>query len=160
MDIANALTQREIVSGAEGECYITLGSDRYLFASVTKLEAKAEKQKKEVKVLGRRTPVNKSSSLKLTGSCTMHYNQSVLRKFMLQYKNTGVDTYAEIQVTNEDPSTYLGRQTIVLIGVNFDEVILAKLDIESDDSLTEDMNFTFEDFEMPESFAEINSMKA
>ena len=60
-----------------------------------------------------------------------------------------------MQITNEDPTTVVGRQTIVLMGCNIDGGILAKFDADGD-YLEEEMNFTFEDFSMPESFAAMN----
>ena len=73
---------------------------------------------------------------------------------MLDYKNTGQDTYFEIQVTNEDPTSDVGRQTIILKDCNIDGGILAKFDADAD-YLDEDMDFTFEDFSMPESFSNL-----
>jgi hypothetical protein len=142
----------DIVSGASGEVYATIGGRRHNFANVISLEAKAEKTKTEVPMLGRRNKANKATGLKYTGSATFHYNSSVLRELAYEYKATGKDTYFEIQVTNEDGTTELGRQTTVLQGVNLDSVVLAKIDASSDDYLSEDLDFTFEDFELPEKF--------
>ena len=44
---------------------------------------------------------------------------------------------------------------MMLLGVNLDSVLLAKLDGDSDDPLEEDVNFTFEDFEILESFQKL-----
>ena len=58
-----------------------------------------------------------------------------------------------MQITNEDlTASDVGRQSIILYDCNFDSVILAAFDADSDDSLTEDMDFTAERFEMPEKF--------
>lgn len=46
-------------------------------------------------------------------SGTAHYNQSVLRQALLDYKNTGEDVYFEMQITNDDPTSDAGRQTII-----------------------------------------------
>jgi hypothetical protein len=149
---------REIVSGAEAECFISIGSRRYNFANAKSLEAKVTKTKTKLPILGKRAKANKTSGLEYTGSTTLYYNTSVLREAIYHYKKTGEDLYAEIQVTNEDPTTNIGRQTVQLLGVNFDSVVLAKFDITTDDPLDEEVEFTFEDFEMPEKFALLQSM--
>ena len=41
-----------------------------------------------------------------------------------------------------------GKQSVLLIGCNLDSVVLAKLDGDSDDPLDEDVDFTFEDFDI------------
>ena len=73
---------------------------------------------------------------------------------MLDYKDSGQDTYFEVQISNEDPTSSVGRQTIILQDCNIDGGILAKFDADAE-YLDEDMDFTFDDFSMPESFAEL-----
>jgi hypothetical protein len=152
------INRYDLVSGAEAECYVTIGDNRYNFASAKSLEATVEKTKKNVPVLGRRPGVNMTTGLKYTGKMTVYYNTSILRVMMYHYKVTGEDLYAQIDVTNDDPTTNIGRQAVTLTGVNFNSVILAKFDITSDDPLDEDVEFTFEDFEIPDKFALLQSM--
>ncbi|MDR1292280.1 MAG: phage tail tube protein [Clostridiales Family XIII bacterium] len=156
--MAKTMDVHEIVSGAEAECFITIAGRRYNFANAKSLEATVEKTKTQLPILGKRSKANKTTSLEYKGSATLYYNTSVLREAMYTYKMTGVDLYAEVQVTNYDPTTNIGRQTVTLLGVNFNSVVLAKFDIDSDDALSEDVEFTFEDFEMPEKFALLQSM--
>jgi hypothetical protein len=74
-----------------------------------------------------------------------------------KYKETGQDLYFDIQVVNDDPSSAAGRQSCTLVGVNLDGGILAKFDADGD-YLSEDISFTFEDFEFPESFGMLSGM--
>ena len=115
------------------------------------LEAKFEKTKSEVPILGKTGKGNKATGWKGTGTATFHYNTSIFRQMMLDYKNTGQDTYFEIQITNEDPTSAVGRQTIILQDCNIDGGVLAKFDADGE-YLDEEMDFTFEDFSMPEAF--------
>ena len=85
------------------------------------------------------------------GLASVIIGTSIFRKMMLDYKRTGRDTYFDIQITNEDPTSSAGRQTIILEDCNIDGGILAKFDADSE-YLDEDMDFTFEDFSMPEKF--------
>lgn len=145
----------DTISASLAECFITIGSRRYNFMQAIKVEAKFEKTKTEVPILGKTGKGNKATGWKGTGSATFHYNQSVFRQMMLDYKETGEDIYFDMQITNEDPTSTVGKQTIILIDCNIDGGILAKFDADAE-YLDEDMDFTFEDFSMPESFKELN----
>lgn len=149
----NAVTMfaGDAVTAALAECYITIGDNRYNFMQAINLEAKFEKAKAEIPILGKPGKGNKSNGWKGTGKATFHYNQSVFRKMMMDYKNTGKDTYFDIQIINEDPTSAVGKQEIMLLDCNINGGILAKFDADSQ-YLDEDMDFTFEDFSMPEEF--------
>lgn len=145
---------KDTISAALAECFITIGKRRYNFMQAISLEATFEKTKTEVPILGKTGKGNKSTGWKGSGSATFHYNTSIFRQMMLDYKNNGQDIYFDIQITNEDPTSSVGRQTIVLIDCNINGGTLAKFDADSE-YLDEDMDFTFEDFTMPESFANL-----
>lgn len=148
---------KDTVSAKLAECFVTIGSNRYNFMQAINLEAKFEKIKTEVPILGQTGKGNKSVGWKGTGSATFHYSTSLFRQMMLDFKNSGQDVYFEIQITNEDPTSAVGRQTIVLVDCNIDGGILAKFDADAE-YLDEDMDFTFEDFRMPESFKLLDGM--
>lgn len=145
---------KDTLSASLAECFITVGTRRYNFMQAINVEAKFEKTKTEVPILGKTGKGNKATGWKGTGSATAHYNTSIFRQMMLDYKNTGEDTYFEMQITNEDPTSGAGRQTIVLMDCNIDGGILAKFDADAE-YLDEDFDFTFEDFTMPETFADL-----
>ena len=145
---------KDAIFAALAECYITIGTRRYKFMQAINLEAKFEKNKTEVPSLGKTGKGNKASGWKGTGSATFHYNTSIFRQMMLQYKDTGEDIYFEIQISNEDKGSAVGRQTIILMDCNIDGGILAKFDADGE-YLDEDVDFTFEDFKMPEAFKDL-----
>lgn len=149
------LKAKDTIAAALAECFVTIGARRYNFMQAIRLEASFEKTKTEVPILGKTGKGNKATGWKGTGSATFHYNTSIFRQMMLDYKNSGEDVYFDIQITNEDPTSGVGRQTIILQDCNIDGGILAKFDADAE-YLDEDMDFTFEDFSMPESFADLN----
>ncbi len=153
------MNARDSLSAKLAECFVTIDGNRYHFMQAIKLSAKMEKKKTEVPILGRTGYGNKSVGWKGSGSATFHYNTSIFRQLMLRFKNTGEDVYFDIQITNDDPSSSVGRQTIVLTGCNIDGGILAKFDADSDDALEEELEFTFEDFSMPEKFRMLDGMR-
>jgi hypothetical protein len=148
---------KDTLSAKLAECFLTIGGRRYNFMQMINFEANIEKNKTVVPILGRTGQANKSTGWTGTFSATMHYNQSVLRQMLADYKDTGADTYFDIQVTNEDPTSAAGRQTIIFVDCNIDGGVLAKFDADGE-YLDEEIEGTFEDFKMPEKFALINGM--
>lgn len=149
---------KDTLCASLAECFITIKGNRYNFMQAINVEVRIEKTKVEVPILGRTGKGNKSTGWKGTGSATFHYNTSIIRELLEDYKNTGLDTYFEMQITNEDPTTSVGRQTVVLIDCNIDGGILAKFDANNNEYLDEDINFTFEDFKIPEKFSLLEGM--
>ncbi len=145
---------KDTVFAGLAECFVTIGSRRYNFMQAIDLEAKFEKNKTQVPLLGQTGKGNKASGWKGTGTATFHYNTSVFREMMLKYKETGEDIYFEIQVSNDDPTSGAGRQTMILVDCNIDGGVLAKFDANGE-YLDEKMDFTFEDFKMPEKFMDL-----
>lgn len=148
---------RDAISAKLAECFMTIAGNRYNFMQMINFEAKIEKNKTEVPILGKTGRGNKGSGWKGTFSGSAHYNQSILRQMLLDFKRTGEDTYFEIQITNDDPTSAAGRQTVVLYDCNLDGGTLAKLDANGE-YLEEDVSGTFEDFDMPEAFAVLSGM--
>ena len=139
-------------------CTVTIGDNRYNFMQAINVEVRLDKTKVEVPILGKTGKGNKSTGWKGTGSATFHYNTSIFRKLLFKYKETGEDIYFDMQITNEDPTTSVGRQTVVLIDCNIDGGLLAKFDANNNEYLDEDFNFTFEDFQIPEEFTLLQGM--
>lgn len=150
---------KDAISAKLAKCYVSIGTKRYNAFNFTNLEAKFDKKKSKIAILGKTGAGNKSTGWEGTGSATMYYNTSIYRKMMLDFKNTGVDVYFDIQITNEDPTSDAGRQTITLVNCNIDGGTLVKFDATSDDPLDEDIDFTFEDFKMGESFNLLSGME-
>ena len=151
------MNAKDTVSAKLAECYVTVDGNRYNFMQAIKLEAKVEKTKTEVPILGKTVKGNKSTGWKGSGSATFHYNTSIFRELLERYKRTGEDVYFDIEVTNEDPTSSVGLQTVNLINCNIDGGILAKFDADGE-YLDEDMDFTFEDFEIPNKFNKLAGM--
>lgn len=148
---------KDAVSGSMAELYVTIKGSRYNLAQAIKFEANFEKNKTEVPILGRTGKGNKSTGWSGSGSVTLHYNTSIFRELAYLYKETGEDIYFDMQCTNEDPTSSVGRQTITFIDCNFDSLVLAMFDADAD-YLEEDIDFTFDDFEMPEKFKLLQGM--
>lgn len=155
--MAQVMMSKDGVSASLAECYITIEGNRYNFMQMIDFESTFEKTKTTIPILGKTGKGNMATGWNGTFSGTAHYNQSIFRKLMLRYKDTGEDIYFEIQVSNEDPTSSVGRQTVTHIGCNLDSGTLAKFDADGD-YLSEDINGTFDDFLIPSEFSLIDGM--
>lgn len=156
--MSTVMKAKDAVYASLAQCFITIEGNRYLFMQAINLEAKMDKTKTKVPILGKTGKGNKASGWEGTGSATFHYNTSIIREMLKKYKDTGEDVYFDIQISNEDPTSAVGRQTIILRDCNVDGGILAKFDANGE-YLDEDMDFTFEDWEMPETFQLLEGME-
>lgn len=151
--MAQTMHAKNAVSAKMAECFVTIDGNRYNLMSAINVEVTFEKSKTEIPILGRMNKGHKSTSSSITGSAEFHLNTSIWRELAYRFQETGEDLYFDMQITNEDiTASDIGRQTIILYDCNFDSVILAAFDADSDDVLTESIDFTVERFEMPEKF--------
>lgn len=148
----------DAVSASKAECFVTIEGNRYNFMQAINLEAKIEKTKTEVPILGRAMKGNKTVGLKGSGSATFHFNTSIFRNLLYDFQKTGKDVYFDIQVTNEDPTATVCRQTVILKDCNLDGGTIAKFDADAE-YLEDDFDFTFESWEMPETFTGLEGMQ-
>lgn len=156
--MATTMQANDAVFGGLAECYVTIDGSRYNMMQLYEFESTYEVNLVDVPILGRVTKGTKPAGGSGTWSGTAHYNQSVFRKWMLHYKNTGEMAPFTIQVTNSDPSSQAGRQTIILTGCLIDSLILAKYNAD-EELLDEELSGTFDDWQMPESFAVMQGMQ-
>lgn len=146
---------KDTISAKLAQCFITIGSNRYNFMQMIDMEAKIEKTKATVPRLGAVMVGHKSVGMEGTFSGTAHYNQSVMRQALIDFKETGEDVYFEMQISNDDPGSAAGAQTIILYDCNTDGGVLAKFDADGE-YLDEDIEGTFEDMSMPKSFTQLD----
>ena len=146
----------DAISGKEGTLHATIDGKVIPVAECKSITAKITKNKTEFKALGYRGTQHKATGWSGSGTLTIHYASSRWAKMMIDYAKKGIDTYFKLQIINEDPTSSIGKQTVTLIDVNFDEAEIAKIDTDAE-FLDETMNFTFSDVEMPDEFEELNS---
>lgn len=151
------MNAKDSLSAKLAECYVTIGNNRYNFMQAINLEATMEKNKVQVPILGKTAKGNKSSGWVGKGKAKFHYNTSVFRRLLRDYKNSGEDIYFDIQIINDDPTSAAGTQSVMLIDCNLDGGVIAKFDAEGT-FLDEEMSFTFEDFKLIEEFESLNGM--
>ena len=153
------MKSKDAVSARMAECFVTINDRRYNFMQLIDVEFKVEKTKGAVPRLGSVMIGHKSYAMEGTFSGTMHYNTSVMRELAASFKDTAIDTYFEVQITNEDPASDAGSQTVVFYDCLSDAVILSKFDADAE-YLDEEISGTFDEFSISEDFTELAGFAA
>ena len=142
----------DTISAHEGKAYITInGQNRELF-EISSLTAQIDLTVQERRMLGHRMTQHKVIGASGTGSMTIYFMNSQMLKQAIQYLRTGNYKGLKIQVKNEDPQSTVGKQEVVLLNVILATIPVTTLDDQSDDPITFDTDFTFDDIEVLEGF--------
>lgn len=148
---------KDVVSAKMAMAYVTIDGRRYKLFQAKSLDAKLDKEKKEVAILGRMQKGNKGTSLKGSGKLKIYKNTALFDEMMEKLANEGIDTYFSIQVSTSDPTSDAGRRTVTLLNCNIDSTTIASFDADGD-WLEDEISFTFEGFKIPENFKLLNGM--
>ena len=151
----NILQAEDTVNGREGVATAIINNKVTELMELSNITVTIEKQKTEFKAMGTRNTQNKTTGWKGTGTANVRYVSSRWAKMLQDYVKTGKDTYFTIVVTNQDPGSSTGKQVIQVLGCNMDSADIAKLDVDTE-ILDQDINFTFSDFNILESFRKLN----
>ena len=143
----------DVISGREGTAYMTIDGRNVPMFFLKTIEATVELVKTEVPVLGKRTNQQKVTGANGTGSMIIYKVTSEFANIAVNYMKSGTIPDITVKVTNDDPNSTIGRQTVLLKDVIFDSIVIAKLDVESE-TLDEDVDFTFSDTDILEAFTE------
>lgn len=141
----------DVINGREGTAFMTIDGRNIALFFLKSIEASVELTKTEVPVIGKRITQQKVTGAAGSGSMTIHKVTSEFANIGVNYLKTGTVPEITIKTTNEDPQSSIGRQSTLLKGVLLDSIVIAKLDVEAE-TLDEDVDFTFNDAEILESF--------
>lgn len=144
--------EKNAISGKQARATAVINGRQEDLLYAKTLEAKIEKKKADVPILGKTNVASKAAGWSGTGTLTVYYVTSVFRQLAQDYIRTGKDFYFDLQVVNEDPSSDAGNQTVMLRNCNLDSIIATKFDATSDDMMDEELAFTFNDYEIQSSF--------
>ena len=142
----------DTLGSSEGMGYITRdGQNRRMF-DLSKVEAYVDLKVTEKQLMGHRMVQHKVTGASGSGSATFYFMNSDALKEFAKYKKTGKFAGASMQFTNEDPQSTGGRQTVTLFHVILKKIPVAYLDDSSEDPITFDSDFTFDDCDCLEAF--------
>ncbi len=136
----------DAISAKEGKAFVTLDKKIKELGEITGLEAKLTINTADVKVIGKRLLGKKAVGAEGTGTAKIHFKQSILRDIATTFIKTGAYPQIDIQVINDDPAVKGGRVVYNLKGVIFASALLNKLDVDADDVIIDETDFTFNDY--------------
>lgn len=137
------LLAKDTVNGAEGKIFITLDGKNIEVACMKNITTNAEIQGNDMRVIGTRTIQNKANGAKQTGTGNIYYGNNLFTDMVLQYINTGVMPQFDIQITNNDPTTTIGQQTMAYYGCQLTGTIPLSILNDEEAMLNYDFNFTY-----------------
>lgn len=148
----------DTISSKEGKAYITIdGRNRELFEIVS-LKAQLDLSVQSKRMMGHRMTQHKVIGAEGTGSMTMYFMNSDMLRLALDYIKNGKYGGLKLQVKNEDEQSTVGSQEVLLLNVLLKTIPVAVIDADSDDPVTIDTDFTFDDieglnyFDLPENY--------
>lgn len=150
-----ALQTGDVINSKDAMVTATINGRVIPLIECTDFEAKIEKNKEDVQVLGTHWKHHKVTSIEGTGSLEGYLISSMWLKYAMPYINGGAELYFNVTVDIEDKSSRTGKQTVQLTDVSLDDIPIA--DIKADDSVLDwKSDFTFEGVQLINEFNDIH----
>lgn len=154
----NYVRLADTISSKEGSAFVTIdGQNRELF-EISSLKSQLELIIQERQMLGHRMTQHKVVGAKGTGNMVMYFMNSDMLRLAIKYIKEGKYGGLKLQVKNEDSQSTIGRQDVVMLNVLLATIPVATLDDQSDDPITIETDFTYDDlegleyFDLPENY--------
>lgn len=133
-------------------CFVTVGDRRYAMLMAKDFEANANIETKEVPTLGRTFKGVKPVGGTIKFKMTVYHCTEIFDEVVETYKNTGLMPTFDIQTTNEDPATSVGRSTKIYTGCILDgDVLLSMFDADGE-FIEQTIEGYAQDFTRPEKY--------
>ena len=126
---------------------MTINGENHEMFGMKKFQSDAEFQESDFKVVGTTLVQKKTTGVSLTGSMTIYYGTPYFLRLLQEYLKTGKLPYFTLQITNDDPSTSVGAQTVVLYDVKLQKIPVAILDAEAE-YLEMEVSFSYRTLEV------------
>ncbi|MEY8339077.1 phage tail tube protein [Lachnospiraceae bacterium 62-35] len=141
------LLERDALNGKSGTGFMTINGENREMFGLKKFQADAEFQESDFKVVGTTLVQKKTTGVSLTGTMTIYYGTPDFLKLLSEYLKTGKLPYFTVQITNDDPSTSIGTQTVVLYNMKLQKLPIAMLDADAE-FLEMEVSFSFTNLEV------------
>lgn len=125
--------EQDAQSAKQAECFVTIGGKRYSFCFAKDFEASASVETKEVPMLGKMIKGRKATGMEIKFKMTIYKVTEVFDNIIEEYKNTGAISLFDIQVTQEDKTSSIGRSTKIYRDCMIDgDIILSMFDADGE----------------------------
>lgn len=137
------LLERDTLNGKLGQAFVTINGQSQELFRAKKINVATNIQSTDVPVVGTTRIQEKATGVKQTGTMTIYYGTPLLTQMAITYAQTGVVTYFDLQVTNNDPTATVGTQTIVYYGCKLSgELLTSIIDVDVD-MLEQECTFSY-----------------
>lgn len=136
------LLERDALNGKSGSAFMTINGQNHEIFQMKKFQSDAEFQESDFKVVGTTLVQKKTTGVSLTGTMTIYYGSPYFLQMLQTYLKTGKLPYFTLQITNDDPGTSVGKQTVALYNCKLSKVPVAMLDADTD-WLEEEVTFSY-----------------
>lgn len=141
------LLERDALNGKQGSAFMTIDGQNIEMFNMKKFQSDAEFQETDFKVVGTTLVQKKTTGVTLTGTMTIYYGTPHFLRLLQEYLKTGRLPYFMLQITNDDPATSVGTQTVVLYNVKLQKLPVAMLDADAD-FLEMEVGFSYTNIEV------------
>ena len=141
------LLERDALNGKQGSAFMTINGQNIEMFNIKKFQSDAEFQETDFKVVGTTLVQKKTTGVTLTGTMTIYYGTPHFLRLLQEYLKTGRLPYFTLQITNDDPATSVGTQTVVLYNVKLQKLPVAQLDADAD-FLEMEVGFSYTNIEV------------
>lgn len=141
------LLERDALNGKQGSAFMTINGQNIEMFNIKKFQSDAEFQETDFKVVGTTLVQKKTTGVTLTGTMTIYYGTPHFLRLLQEYLKTGRLPYFTLQITNDDPATSVGTQTVVLYNVKLQKLPVAMLDADAD-FLEMEVGFSYTNIEV------------
>lgn len=133
-------------------CFVSIGSNRYAMLMAKNFEGKFSVETKEVPALGRTVKGVKPVGGTIKFKMTIYKCTEIFDEVIEQYKNTGLMPSMDIQTTNEDPATSVGKSSKIYTDCVLDgDVLLSMFDADGE-FVEQEIEGYAQDFTRPEKY--------
>ena len=154
----NYVRLSDTISSKEGTAFITIdGTNRELF-EISSLSAQLNLKVQARNMLGHRMTQHKVVGAEGTGSMAMYFMNSDMLRLAIAYIKNGNYGGIKLQIKNMDEQSTIGTQEVILSNVLLATIPVTKLDDQSEDPITIETEFTFDDidglsfFDLPQNY--------
>lgn len=123
----SVMRAEDTYAGYMAKAYATIKGNRYHLFNIKDFDFTGDVTLIEIARTGTNVVGVRPGLVKLPFSGTIHFNTPIFIDLLLEYLETKVFPPIDLQITNEDPVSSLGRNTVIAEGCYLDKVQLTKI---------------------------------
>ncbi len=152
MDNTNVMATNDAPVAKFAQVFVTLNSRRYTMLMCKNFEGKANVSNQDVPRMGAIIVGKKPTTVELSFSMTIYKCTEIFDDVINTFITTGVMPRFDIQVSNEDPATSMGRTTKVYNNCVLDGDVLLSLAGSEDDFIEQEISGFAGSYTHPEKY--------